>query len=45
MLTVDALEEAMRASVGANGNLDTLIAFHQQKLIEDAGTLYTRTTG
>jgi hypothetical protein len=44
MLSVDALEEAMRASVGANGNLDALIAFHQEKLIEDAGTLYTRTT-
>ena len=33
-----------RAADGADGNLAALIEQHQEKLIEDAGTLYRRTT-
>jgi hypothetical protein len=43
MLTVDSLDSMARAAVGANGNLDELIALHQNRLVEEAGTLYTRT--
>jgi hypothetical protein len=42
-LATDALDEGMRAAAGANGNLGDLIAQAQARLIEEAGTFYTRT--
>jgi hypothetical protein len=42
-LATNALDEGMRAAAGANGNLGELIAQAQARLIEDAGTFYTRT--
>jgi len=39
-----SLEDGMRTAAGANGNLEELIALHQEKLIEDTGTLYRKTT-
>lgn len=45
-LAVDALEDGMRAAVGANGDLCSLVAEHQNRLIADAGRLYpTRIRG
>jgi hypothetical protein len=43
MLTMGILEDGMRSAAGANGNLDELIATQQNRLVEEAGTLYTRT--
>lgn len=42
-IAVDALDVAMREAVGANGNLGDLIAGAQNRLIAEAGQLYTRT--
>lgn len=44
VLAMESLEDGMRTAAGANGNLGELIALHQENLIEDAGTLYMRTT-
>jgi hypothetical protein len=44
-LAVDMLESGMSAAAGANGNLRELITLHQENLIAEARTLYTRTTG
>ena len=41
---MDALDNGMSAAAGANGNLRELIVLHQENLIQDAGTLYARTT-
>ena len=40
-LAIDALDQSMRAAVGANDHqLGSLIAGHQRRLIEEAGWLY-----
>jgi hypothetical protein len=40
-LAMDALDNGMRAAAGANGDLRSLVAEHQTRLIEDASRLYS----
>jgi hypothetical protein len=42
-IAVDALDQGMREAVDANGNLGDVIAGAQNRLIAEAGQLYTRT--
>ena len=41
-LAVEALEDGMRAAVSANGDFDSLVLHHQNRLLNEASTLYSR---
>jgi hypothetical protein len=43
VLATDMLDEGMRAAVGANGDVGSLVAQHQNRLIEEASRLYATT--
>jgi hypothetical protein len=43
VLATEELERGMRAAVGANGDLGSLVAQHQNRLIEETSRLYTTT--
>jgi hypothetical protein len=44
-LATEELEKGMRAAVGANGDMGSLVSQHQNHLIEEASRLYTTTRG
>jgi hypothetical protein len=41
-LAVEALEDGMRAAVSAHGDFDSLVLHHQNRLLNEASTLYSR---
>jgi hypothetical protein len=43
VLATEELDKGMRAAVTANGDLGSLVAEHQNRLVEEASRLYTRT--